>query len=264
MSIDLAQTPATGQESLAHLERETLRFVEVAERSPLAAHVPAYPAFTVETLSVHIGRALRIFGAVVAGASEPEGAGGDAPSGPAVVGWVKEGLSPLLGVLREVRPDTLVPFPHGVGNRPASLVAPSLAVEVGVHRWDLESVLGDHAPIPSDLAIEEIDRVFESFVPRLAGADVAPIGGTVELRATDVAVSWAISVHDGHLDAARRTSRTVEPDVVVAASAEDLALVVWKRSPPPRPGVEVTGRVDVLKRFLAVDYIPDPRTTPAH
>jgi len=26
----------------------------------------------------------------------------------------------------------------------------------------------------------------------------------------------------------------------------------------------VTGSVDVLKRFLVTDYIPDPRTTPAH
>jgi hypothetical protein len=26
-------------------------------------------------------------------------------------------------------------------------------LEVGVHRWDVESVLGEHAPIPADLTI---------------------------------------------------------------------------------------------------------------
>jgi hypothetical protein len=36
---------------LAHLARETGRFVEVAAASPLAAHVPTYPAFTVASLS---------------------------------------------------------------------------------------------------------------------------------------------------------------------------------------------------------------------
>ena len=48
------------------------------------------------------------------------------------------------------------------------------------------------------------------------------------------------------------------------APVEDLALIVWKRWPPPRPRVQVSGSVDVLKRFLATDYIPDPRTTPEH
>jgi len=32
----------------------------------------------------------------------------------------------------------------------------------------------------------------------------------------------------------------------------------------PRPELDVSGSAVVLKRFLATDYIPDPRTTPAH
>jgi hypothetical protein len=52
--------------------------------------------------------------------------------------------------------------------------------------------------------------------------------------------------------------------VTVTGLAQDIALLVWKRAVPPRPKLGVTGSVDVLKRFLVTDYIPDPRTTPAH
>ena len=61
--------------------------------------------------------------------------------------------------------------------------------------------------------------------------------------------------------ARRAAAEAGDAAVVVSAPAEDLALIVWKRWPPPRPGVDVSGSVDVLKRFLSTDYIPDPRTT---
>ena len=51
---------------------------------------------------------------------------------------------------------------------------------------------------------------------------------------------------------------------MVTGPAQDIALLVWKRALPPRPELDVAGNVDVLKRFLVTDYIPDPRTTPAH
>ena len=264
----MSSTPTTfspsADEWLAHLNRETGWFVEAADRSPLVAHVPTYPAFTVASLSAHIGRALRIFQAVISGGSYSEGQVIDVPAGPAVTGWVQAGLGPLATALAEVEPDRPVTFPHGAGERPAALIAPLLAVEVGVHRWDVESVLGDHRPIPADLAIREVESVFENFVPRLASTGVAPIGGDVRLRATDAPASWDISVQDGRLLAGRTAGEPGDAAVTVSAPVEDLALIVWKRWPPPRPGVQVSGPVDVLKRFLATDYIPDPRTTPEH
>jgi uncharacterized protein (TIGR03083 family) len=256
---------------LDHVRREALRFTEVAARSPLPARVPAYPAFTVETLTAHIGRVLRGFPAILAPGSEagpPE-----PPAGPAVIGWAADGLEPLLTLLAGIPPDRPVTFPHGRGERPASKIAPLLAVEVGVHRWDLETVLGEHAPVPADLAASEIDSVFENFAPRLAGAGVAPIGGALHLRATDFEASWTVTVQDGALQAGRSANDqgVAEPsvgnheagDTVVSGPAADLALIVWKRLPPPLSAVTVTGPSDVLERFLATNYIPDPRTTPA-
>jgi uncharacterized protein (TIGR03083 family) len=257
-------SPASAQALPAHLRRETGRFLEVAARSPLPVHVPAYPAFTVETLTAHVGRALRGFHAILAGDPDHQREAEPAPTGEAVIEWAEAGLEPLLTALREVPPDRPVTFPHGRGERPAALIAPLLAVEIGVHRWDVESVLGEHAAIPADLAIGEISSVFENFVPHLASTGVAPIGGEVRLRATDTDAGWSISVVDGRLVTALATGEPDDAAVVVSATAEDLALIVWKRWLPPRPGVTVSGSVDVLKRFLSTDYIPDPRTTPAH
>jgi uncharacterized protein (TIGR03083 family) len=247
---------------LAHLRRETERFAAVVRESPSRAHVPAYPDFTVYSLAAHIGRGLRLFHAIAAGGGERPAL--EVPEGADVADWVLAGLGPLVTVLGEIPPDQLVPFPHDAGGRPAGLIAPLMAVEVGVHRWDVESVLGEHAPIPADLAVQEVESVFTNFVPRLAGSGVADIGGTVSLQATDTPAAWTVQVSDGRLTAEREPNEPSGATVVVTGAAQDIALLVWKRALPPRPELEVAGRTEVLKRFLVTDYIPDPRTTPAH
>jgi len=247
---------------LAHLRRETERFADVVRESPLRAHVPAYPDFTVQSLAAHIGRALRLFRAIAAGGGEQPAL--EVPAGADIADWVLAGLGPLVTVLSEIPPDQLVPFPHDAGDRPAGLIAPLLAVEVGVHRWDVESVLGEHAPIPADLAVQEVESVFTNFVPRLASSGVADIGGTVSLRATDTLAAWSAQVSDGRLVTEREPDDPSAAAVVVTGAAQDIALLVWKRALPPRPELGIAGRTEVLKRFLVTDYIPDPRTTPAH
>jgi uncharacterized protein (TIGR03083 family) len=248
---------------LAHLRREAERFAEVVARSPLQVHVPAYPDFTVHSLAAHIGRGLRLFHAIVSGGSG-ENLVIEVPDGEEVADWVLAGLDPLVALLAEVPQDKPVAFPHQAGDRPAGLIAPLLAVEVGVHRWDVESVLGEHAPIPSDLAVQEVESVFANFVPRLAGSGVPDIGGTVWLRTTDTASAWSAHVVDGRLVTELTPDGPRDTAVVVTGAAQDIALLVWKRAVPPRPELEIAGSADVLKRFLATDYIPDPRTTPAH
>jgi uncharacterized protein (TIGR03083 family) len=247
---------------LAHLRRETERFADVVRESPLRAHVPAYPDFTVLSLAAHIGRGLRLFHAIAVGDGEQPAL--EVPEDVDVADWVLAGLAPLVTALGQIPPDQLVPFPHNTGDRPVGLIATVLAVEVGVHRWDVESVLGEHAPIPADLAVQEVENVFGNFVPRLAGSGVADIGGTVGLRATDTPAAWVARVSDGRLTTERVPDDLSDADVVVTGAAQDIALLVWKRALPPRPELEVAGSTDVLKRFLVTDYIPDPRTTPAH
>ena len=246
---------------LTHLRRETERFAEVVRESPLRAHVPAYPDFTVHSLAAHIGRGLRLFHAIATGGEQPAL---EVPDGADVSDWVLAGLAPLVTALGEIPPDQLVPFPHDTGDRPAGLIATVLAVEVGVHRWDVESVLGEHAPIPADLAVQEVENVFGNFVPRLAGSGVADIGGTVWLQATDTEAAWSARVSDGRLTTERAADAPADAAVSVTGTAQDIALLVWKRALPPRAELDVAGNVEVLKRFLVTDYIPDPRTTPAH
>lgn len=264
MTSDTEIAPIPAGDWPGHVRREVDRFAGVAALSPLPVHVPAYPDFTVETLTAHIGRALRTFAPVLApgagAAAEPE----EAPKGAAVIDWARAGVDPLLALLDEVPADRLVPFPHGAGSRPAGLIAPLLAVEIGVHRWDLETVLGEHAEIPAELAVRAIDSVAENFVPRLAASGVDPIGGTLALSATDAGARWDITVDAGRLIARRSDDPDHAADTTVSARAEQLALLVWKRRPPAALQLELIGPPEVLKRFLFADYIPDPRSTPAH
>ena len=116
---------------LSHLRRETDRFAAVVRESPLRAHVPAYPDFTVHSLAAHIGRGLRLFHAIAVGGEQPSSEALEVPAGADVADWVLAGLAPLVTVLGEIPADQLVPFPHDAGNRPAGLIAPLLAVEVG-------------------------------------------------------------------------------------------------------------------------------------
>jgi hypothetical protein len=265
MSTEVVTGSIPLEVSLAHLEREASRFFEVAARSPLQAHVPTYPSFTVETLTAHIGRALKMVHTIIESGSWDESSEiRPAPAGLAVVAWAASALPALRSLLGEVPAERLVAFPHAPAPLPVGAVAVSIAVEVGVHRWDVESVLGEHASIPAELAVLEADKVFETFAPLLASAGVAPIGGTVELRASDVDVRWLLAVSDGRLEIARLLDETLSSDAVVVASAENLALLVWKRLLPKHPGFEVSGNFDVLNRLLLVEYVPNPRTSPVH
>src|SRR6202167_4411794 len=219
---------------LAHLRRETERFADGVSQSALWAPVPAYPDFTVYSLAVHIGRVLRLFHGVLAGDGEDYLAA-DAPDAEDVADWVLAALDPLITLLGEVPPDKPVSLPHQAGDRPAGLLAPQVTVEVGVHRWDVESVLGEHAPIPSDLAVQEVESVFANFVPRLAASGVADIGGTVWLQNTDTAAAWSARVSDGRLVTEHAPSGPHDIAVTVTGTAQDIALLVWKRALPPRP-----------------------------
>jgi uncharacterized protein (TIGR03083 family) len=262
MSTTTQNIPPAGP-WLAHLRREAERFAQVAGQSPLRAHVPAYPDFTVYSLAVHIGRVLRLFrGLVATGVADYQSA--EEPDGEDVADWVLVAIDPLVALLSEVPPDKPVALPHQAGERPAGLIAPQVAVEVGVHRWDVESVLGEHVATPSDLAVQEVESVFANFAPRLAGSNVADIGGTVWLRTTDTPAAWRAQVDGGRLVTERAPDSPRDATVAVTGTAQDIALLVWKRAVPPRPELSVTGSAEVLKRFLATDYIPDPRTTAAH
>ena len=267
MSERSATVPPPGP-WLAHLRRETERFAEVVTQSPLPVHVPAYPDYTVHSLAAHVGRGLRLFHAVVAGGSAQapvaEVPDAEVPDGGEIADWVLAGLDPLVAALSKVPPGQPVKFPFQAGERPAGLIAPLLAVEVGVHRWDVETVLGQHVPIPPDLAVREVESAFTSFAPRLAGSGVADIGGTVWLRTTDTPSAWSARVDSGRLVTEQAPADPGDAVVVAAGPAQDIALLVWKRALPPRPELEVTGSADVLNRFLATGYIPDPRTSPAH
>lgn len=264
MSVGYNEALSVDEAVLEQVEEETLRFVEVARHSPFDAVVPTYPAFSVATLSAHVGRVLRVFRDVVVDGAVTDGDPFAAPSGPEVFDWLVEGLEPALHALREVDTDALLYLPRRTVASSPSEVASALLVEVGVHRWDLESVIGAHAPIPTDLAVRAIDSVVENFVPLLASAGVESIGGKVRVQATDSPDGWSFAVVDGALRAERASNTNFGADVMVSGAAAELALIVWKRSSFLQRAVNVVGPIGVFTRLLEIDYVPNPLTTAAH
>src|SRR5271155_3805020 len=227
MTSGLMPTVST-EELLSYIEIETRRFVGVARQIPLVVHIPTYPDFTVETLSAHLGTGLRSFDNLARTGQFDPGKIGTTPTGSAVLDWVQIALAPVVKTLRGVDPHAVVQFPGDPKTVPVTSLAQWLAIEVLVHRWDLESVLGDHASIVPDLAFVGIEHVFDNYVPRMASTGVAPIGGTVELWATDLPVAWKAAVRSERLHVRRRNADSPKSDVTVRATAEDLFLVAWK------------------------------------
>ena len=116
-------------------------------------------------------------------------------------GRVEAGLAPFLDAFGRSRPDQTVLLPSGP--IAAAALPRVAATEIGIHRWDLESVLDDHRPIAADLAADILDDVFGRWIRRLDGSGpVPPLGGAVALHATDTADHWMIDVLDGRVVAA--------------------------------------------------------------
>jgi hypothetical protein len=98
-----------------------------------------------------------------------------------------------------------------------------------VHRWDVESVLGDHAPIPADLAVQEVESVFANFVPR---------GGQMR---------WRVARHANSL----RKRRWIMPSsndslhLAIALDSAGWHPAAW-REPAARPGEPLTPKYGLL------------------
>ena len=115
----------------------------------------------------------------------------------------------------------------------------------------MESVLDEHVPIPSDLAVQDVESVFTNFAPRLAASGLADIGGTVWLRTRDTPAAWSARMSDGRLVTERAADSPDDSAVTVTGLAQDIALLVWKRAVPPRAGTgrdRIGGRPQALPR----------------
>jgi hypothetical protein len=249
---------------LRHLSDDGHRLADVGRRTPIDGRVSSYPAYAAGTLAAHVAVGLRRLTTILETAKTAPLPHASPPGpGESVYVLVEAELAAFLDVAG--RMDLGERVEHFLPSAPqtAGLVVRIAATELAIHRWDLETVTGEHLPIAGPLAADLVDALFDVWVPaRLGNGPPVALGGTACLEASDTGDRWLVESADGRLRGGP-IEAPVRATATLTAPISDLLLVLWKRLDRAAPGIACTGDTDVLDRFLALDYVPDPKTSPA-
>lgn len=229
---------------LAHLEVVTGAFLRDLEGADPLAHC-ADIRWTTTELTAHLGGVHRW-----AAANARTGKRNHRTNVPSldvpVADWYATSRAELLSTFAEVPADqrcyTLSKADKSVGFWHRRQLFESL-----VHLWDLRSAADARAPAPSEVPpsvhADGVSELFDVFLPR-AGT-LAPLGGTIELIATDTGDRWTFG-NDWQRDAGE------DPTASVSADAGDLLLWVWNRGPE----LESSGDHELVHRFVKARLRP--------
>lgn len=119
------------------------------------------------------------------------------------------------------------------------------ALETTIHRWDVESAVGEHAPIDAVVAADGIAELFEVYTRRYSPHHLA---APLTLACSDTASGWLIAPaeRDGFVEIERWTGGGAD----IEARADELLLLMWQRIDPD--DARVRYRVDpaTVRPFL--------------
>jgi uncharacterized protein (TIGR03083 family) len=235
------------EQYLQQLERDSDALADAAAAAGPDAPVPSCPDWNVEDLLRHCASGDRWARTIVETGSREHAATElppDAPTGPGLVGYFREGARALHDTLAAADPAASV-WTFSPADRTARFWYRRRAQETGIHRVDAELAMGG-APSPVDpaLAVDGIDEFLTVFLPRLAGGVTALNDATVHVHCTDTHGEWLIA-RDG--DDLVVTREHAKGDVAARGSASDLLLFLWGRGPADR--LEMFGDAAALDRF---------------
>jgi uncharacterized protein (TIGR03083 family) len=219
--------------------------LSIAARHDPAATVPSCPAWTVDDLIRHVGRAHHNAALIVGERrdSHPTESELAPPSGNAL-GWYEAGLAALLEVFDTVDPATPV-WSFGA-DRTVGFWLRRMAHETAVHRVDAEQATGAVTPVAPELAADGIAELLEVFLPLLSRrAETTGPTGTVHVHTTDVDGEWLVTFGD----TVTVTEGHAKGDAAVRGPAADLYLWLWGRRPVE--GLELFGDAAMVERLRA-------------
>ena len=210
--------------------------------------VPSCPAWTVGQLVGHTGWVYRWVTATLRAdpASPPNPKSIEAaPQGTAVLEWYRVALGELLTALGEVDLDRT--FKTFAGPQNGHWWARRMAHETSVHRWDRQQALGAATPIETELALDGIDEVLDTYLPRrFDHATFRSQGQTLHLHATDGAGEWMLTMKPDAVHCQRTHGKG---DVALRGSASDLLLFVTSRLDPEQ--LDTFGQLELAQRWQA-------------
>ena len=266
---------STGIDYLAHLARDSARFVQVLRKTPAEARVPTCPDWDADDLLWHLSEVQWFWGTIVgrgltAHADVEAVEAGDRPGD-------RDGLLALFDrVSRELHhhlsttsPDT--PAWTWADEQSVGFIRRRQAHEALIHRLDAELTAGDRTPMDADLSTDGVDEVL-----RIMYGGAPPWGlftpdptQTVRVRATDTDRSWMLTLgqftgtdedrtavdeldlrvatSDGGASGSGARDTGDAAAASVSGAAADLDCWLWHR--PPVGPVERAGDPLVLERL---------------
>jgi uncharacterized protein (TIGR03083 family) len=251
---------------LAHLERESARFLVALQGAPPDTLVPTCPDWTADDLLWHLAEVQWFWGEIVrSGIDDPESY--EEPARPddraGLEEFYRAASGGLLAALAAAEPDD--PAWTWSEDKTVGFVRRRQAHEALIHRLDAELTADARTPMDPLLSCDGVDealRVMFSGVPDWA-TWVPDDGSTVRVDVTDMPHTWLITIgrfrgtsptsgtsyDDPTLDVAE-TDDGREVAVTISGTAADVDCVLWNR--PPLGTVSRTGDETVLAAFDVV------------
>jgi uncharacterized protein (TIGR03083 family) len=215
----------------------------------MEAEVPTCEGWTVADLAVHVGSFCGFWSHVLCeGTGRPKTPFPDPPAADELAPWVAELTRHLVDELTATPAHTEV-WTWFEPDRTAGFVARRCAHEIAVHRYDAQSSRGTCTPIPSKLAADGINEVFDALITSRARSG-AGTGRVLTLRCTDVDADWVVTLESDRVDVERGPvdAATLEgSDLTVSGTASDLELTLYHR--PTLSPVDVQGDYTVLEEW---------------
>src|SRR5436190_3888653 len=172
---------------LQYVEPELDAFVAAARSVAPDAMVSSYPRYTVGTLAGHVAEILNgVTATIETGVYTVPAADHMPPGGAEAIDALAAAVAPTLATVRAADPDQ--PLEHFFTSAPqvVGFYPRYLAIEIAIHRWDVESAAGRHRPMAAELAVDAINDLFTTWMP-LGFADLGAVTkpGTVAVSAPD-------------------------------------------------------------------------------
>lgn len=227
---------------LTDLEAAAADVADVLDDGDLAAPVPACPPWRLTDLAHHLGGVHRWARTAVVEGPSREKYAADAPTErAALAAWFREGADALVTTLRATDPDT--PCWTFAPPRTAAFWFRRQFHETAMHAGDAAASQGAVRPYGVEQALDGIDEVLATFLPRQVELGRIP----ALTRAVAVAPTEGgrlVLAGDGRCAPA-------EVDATVSGPAEALLLLLWHRVPFDDPRVAVTGDPAAARDVLA-------------
>jgi uncharacterized protein (TIGR03083 family) len=239
--LDAAMNSGDYREALGREIAAFSRSLATAIQTPggLDLQVPACPGWSVRDLVHHVGQIERwVVHAIDHG--NPEAPTPAWPDDADLTDWFAAGTEDLVTHLDA---DPATPAWAFGPDKNVAFWQRRQAHEHSVHRWDLESALGQTSTLDTTLADDGIDEGVGMFYPRqLRLGRLTEPTAALEVTATDTGRSWVFGPG---------------PAVATASGlASDVLLAIWHRRPTTHPTLAWSGDATQGRAVLALSLAP--------